>query len=261
VSLLMVACLVALAAIGTTVLADGNLAIRGLVALPLVLFAPGYAVASALLSARWRRGVEMVVLSLGLSLLITAIGGLALGWTSWGLTARSWTIVLSGVTLGAGAVSMLRSRQEDAGASQLAARLAGRGLPLRDRLLLGLTGLTLVGALLLAQIGAALQPADGFTQLWISPPSPADPAAIQLGMRSQESTATTFRVQLNVGGQTVREWGPLVLEPGENWDATAVLPPVTDAATDGRVEAVVYRQDGSSPGGAELPYRRVTLSR
>jgi uncharacterized membrane protein len=261
-SLLAAVCLLAVAAISATMLAGGNLAIRGLLAPPLALFAPGYAVASALLDARWRRGPELLLLSLGMSLAIGAVGGLVLSWTAWGLTAASWTCLLGGVTLGGGAVGALRAgRSAGSDLPPVAARRTKRGLPKRDRALLVLAGLIVLGALILAQVGAMSQPSSGFTELWISPPDPSDPAAVHLGMRSHEATPMTFLVRLTAGDQTLREWRPVELEPGATWSATAVLPPVGEQGADGKVEAVVYRADGSPSGETETPYRRVTLRR
>src|SRR5215211_7765462 len=58
---------------------------RVMLALPLVLFLPGFAL-TVILFKRERVGIpERLLLSLGLSVALTALIGLILNWTPWGL--------------------------------------------------------------------------------------------------------------------------------------------------------------------------------
>src|SRR5712692_8392038 len=84
-----------------------------IVTLPLVLVLPGYALTSALFPNRSLGVAERLVFSLSLSLIIVILGGLALNWTPFGLRPGSWAVLLSGITLAAGAVALVRRRGQD----------------------------------------------------------------------------------------------------------------------------------------------------
>ena len=78
--------------------------------LPLVLVLPGYALIAAMFPKQALGGAERAVFSLGLSLVIVILGGLVLNWTSFGLHASSWAVLLACITLGASAVALIRRR-------------------------------------------------------------------------------------------------------------------------------------------------------
>ncbi len=78
--------------------------------LPLVLVLPGYALTSALFARRTLGGPERLVFSLGLSLMIVVMVGLVLNGTRYGLSASSWSLFLSSITLIASAVALVRRR-------------------------------------------------------------------------------------------------------------------------------------------------------
>src|SRR3954468_21171576 len=91
-------------------LALGGGAVRVLVALPFVLVLPGLALTAALFPTGALDVAERLLFSLGLSLAITALGGLVLQLTPWGLRPASWALLLGLVTLAAGAAAFLRWR-------------------------------------------------------------------------------------------------------------------------------------------------------
>jgi uncharacterized membrane protein len=208
--------------------------------LPLVLLLPGYALVSALFPNRSLGVLERLVISLGLSLIIVIIGGLALNWTPFGLRASSWTVLLAGITLAASAVALVRRRGQEI--STLGWLGVGDiGLTLRQGLLLGLAALIVCGGVAVSIIGTSRQSYAGFTQLWILPAGGANAEnAVRLGVSNMESTAMEFRLAVNVDGNVVKEWPSIDLEPNEKWEATLVLLPTGPVA---RVEADLYRAD------------------
>src|SRR5438876_5147113 len=139
-----------------------------IVTLPLVLVLPGYALTSALLPAHSLGAAERLVFSLGLSLIIVILGGLALNWTPFGLNTGSWAVLLGGITLIASAVALVRRRGQNISASAWL-RVVDVGLNFRQGLLLGLAAIVVCGAVAVSYLGAARQPFPGFTQLWILP--------------------------------------------------------------------------------------------
>ena len=221
--------------------------------LPLVLVLPGYALTSALFPQRALGAPEPLVLSLGLSLVIVVLGGLVLSWTPFGLRASSWTLLLSGITLGASAVALVRRRGRGMSAPR-SLRAANVGLTFRQGLLMGLAGVIVCGAVAVSIIGAERQSYAGFTQLWILPVGGANVEnAVRLGVNNMESTAVKYRLTASVDGKVVKEWPSIDLEPKEKWDTTLVLPP-TGSAGVARVEADLYRA-----GAPTTTYRHVVL--
>jgi len=101
--------IVAVVAIANVVAVGLNLPpiIRTPLAIPLVLYLPGYALTRALLPASALSHVELVVISVTLSIAVRALGGLVLGLTPYGLNPLSWTLMLSIVAI-SGAVAASR---------------------------------------------------------------------------------------------------------------------------------------------------------
>lgn len=218
--------------------------VRIVLALPLVLVVPGYALALALLPAPRVGGGERLVLSLGLSLALAALGGFVLNWTPWGLGAQPWAAFLALTTLAAGAVAWVRrppsNRQPVPLGAVTTSRRPGRRTAL-PALLMVLAALAAGAAWWTARSGAAQQASAGFTQLWTLPATEGGALTVRLGVRSREPVPLSYRVRLEVEGELVQEWPAVVLEPGEQWEATATLSPSQGAA--GPVKAVLYRAD------------------
>src|SRR3954451_13240060 len=85
--------------------------LRLVLALLLVVLAPGYSVMLAACPGPSIAGTERLVLSVGVSMALAVLGGLLLNWTPWGLRPESWVVLLSGVTLVAAVVAVARQRQ------------------------------------------------------------------------------------------------------------------------------------------------------
>jgi uncharacterized membrane protein len=230
-------------------LALGGGAVRVLVALPFVLVLPGLALTAALFPTGALDVAERLLFSLGLSLAITALGGLVLQLTPWGLRSASWALLLGLVTLAAGAAAFLRRRgrprPEMIGQSR-------RGLSGAQALCCALAALVLAGAMAVTVRGAQDQVPVGFTQLWIVPAG-GDQSSVELGLSNREPDTTGFRVQFEVDGKVRRTWAP-TLASGATWSETVPLP--TDIPQTATIEAVLYRAD--SP---DTVYRRVKFQR
>ena len=234
-------------------LVPADIVLIRILTLPLVLVLPGYALTSALFPRRALGVPERLVFSLGLSLSIVILGGLALNWTPFGLRASSWAVLLSGITLGASAVALVRRRGQSMSAPGWL-RVGNVGLTFRWRLLLGLAGIMVCGAVAVSIIGAERQPYAGFTQLWILPAGGANAEnAVRLGVSNMESTAMEYRLAVNVDGKVVKEWPSIDLEPHEKWEATLVLPSTGPVGV-ARVEADLYRANAPT-----TIYRHVVL--
>ena len=218
--------------------------------LPLVLVLPGYALMCALFAKQTPGIAERFIFSLGLSLSIVILCGLLLNVTPFGLRAGSWAVLLGSITIGASAIALMRRR----GQSGLAYGWPGIGFNFRQGLLLGLAALILGGAVAVSIIGSQQQPRPGFTQLWILPVSGTNAKnTIRLGVTSMESTAMSYRLDVNIDGKVVKEWPAIALNPNEKWQVTFVLPPTTSTGMK-KVEADLYRSDST-----RTIYRHVVL--
>ncbi|MDQ3810206.1 MAG: hypothetical protein M3336_07940, partial [Chloroflexota bacterium] len=164
------------------------------------------------------------------------------------LQPTTWALLLGGATLAFGTPALLKRRRRAAAMHASPSRIK-----LADGLLLGLGGVFVVGALVVAQRGAVEQPAQGFTQLWMVPAVvDEEQPAVQVGISNLESGATSYDLQLVAADNVVGEWGSVRLEPGQRWVGLAVLPD----ALSGPLEARLYRSD--SP---QTLYRHVVLRR
>jgi uncharacterized membrane protein len=231
--------LVLLVAVAITAVTRDNAPGRILM-LPLVLVVPGYALTAAVFPKRSLGVPERLVFSLGLSLVIVVLGGLLLNWTPFGLRASSWAVLLSGITLGAGVVALVRRQGQRAPTSRWV-RFGGVGLAFRQGLLMGLAAMVVCAAIAVSRISAAQQAFPGFTQLWILPAGTANAKdALRLGVRNMEATATVYSLSVSANGKVVKVWRKIDLKPHERWEAILVLPQIGRPGA-ARVEARLYR--------------------
>ena len=221
------------------IMAPASSVVRAAFALPLVLILPGYAITAALFPPRSLDTAERCLFSIGLSLAVAALLGLALHWTPWGLQASTWVIALSGTVLGASTIAWMRRRQDHALAtSPVHMRL---DVSLRQGLLLGLAVLVTGAAIKLAQMPSPPDGVSGYTLLWMIPVDGETADHLRLGVNSMEFDTIAYRLQLIVDGQVMYEWPELRLAPGESWETTGKLQ--RDQVRPGSVEAHLYRLD------------------
>ena len=92
-------------------------ALRVIIGLPFILFIPGYVLMFALFPTREKdRGIDIVerlALSLGLSIAVTALIGLGLNYTAWGIRLESILLSIFGFIVVVGLVAYVRWRQTD----------------------------------------------------------------------------------------------------------------------------------------------------
>jgi uncharacterized membrane protein len=221
--------------------------LRAFLALPLVFVLPGYALA-ALIFSKWKLGrAEWLLLSVGLSLAVAALGGVALNVTPWGLTAGGWVAWLSGTTLLFAAAALAARLQAPAPANP------GPGVKVRPvpAALMGVAVLVVAAAVALSRLPVPANGVQGYTQLWIWPASGAGQDVIRIGLGSSELDTVQYRLEVEMDGELTHKWDSIELKPGEVFEAAVSLP--AGGLKDGPVEALLYRLDvPSSP-----PYRRV----
>jgi uncharacterized membrane protein len=88
-----------------------NTGIRAILGLPFILFTPGYALITALFPRRSSIDtIERIALSIGLSFAVVALLGLALNYTSWGITLWSSIIASGGFVVIMTVIAEIRRR-------------------------------------------------------------------------------------------------------------------------------------------------------
>jgi hypothetical protein len=224
-------------------------AARVVLGLPGVLIAPGYAIVLAAWPPRRLTGEIRGVLTLGASLSVAVLVGLATAALPVGLSAGSVVTGLAVVTVAAVGVYLRR----DVGLTDTTpsrARWRPRVTP--GSIALVAAGAIAIGSVVVANHGATT--ADRkvqFTQLYLQPAS-NHPTAIQVGIQSFESDPTTFRLVLvdSVNDQTLLTVPAIRLTRTQTIEETLDLPSGV-ARAELRVD--LYR------AGQDAAYRSVTV--
>lgn len=176
----------------------------------MVLFVPGYGIVSAMLP---KVGSEKtLLLSLGLSLSISVIGGLILNLTPWGLTVITQSLLLCTISLLGLFFAWHQRRTFD--------RNFEMGVPTLEKgnvIVFVVAGLFLLVSVLMAY-QSSRQTETTFTQLWAIPAvSEAGTYQIQIGIRNEEKQSETYNLYMEVDGRRLDEWPAIPLPAGGEW--------------------------------------------
>jgi uncharacterized membrane protein len=219
---------VALAAAGTAaaLLKLEPTGLRTVLALPLALILPGYAITAALMPTRDLTGFERAIFSVGTSFAATALTGLALNWTSRGLVRENWAAALCAVVVVATCVAVWRrGRLEEfepivAGApSRLWSQL--RAAPLLTTSCL-VAVVIAAGALVAArQDAAAIERRAGVTELWILQGKQG--REVRVGVAHHGEAPLTYELAVDAGTRRVRTFRRIHLTSNQRWTATVDL--------------------------------------
>ena len=184
--------------------------VRVFLAIPLVLFVPGYALVSAVFPARVLPAVERLLISVGTSIALTILAGLAIAWVGVSLSPESWAAILASVTLALSVVAWIQ---------RLRLGLTGPGLGVARMPRAGVV-MVLVAALITADVllGSRLiatdQQAPPPTQLWMVPVE-GRPNDALIGVRAGGNPAD-YRLVISVAGEPIYEF-EIALGAGETW--------------------------------------------
>jgi hypothetical protein len=195
-----------------------NLALVWRLPAALLLFiAPGFALVRATLGERIK-GLEVFVLSLGLSIAIAIVTGLLLD-AAGQLKPQVWMIVLGGITVISGALAKLQGRRL---LPRIARPMAGIG---RAEAAMVCTALVMAAAaVLLARRGAELHNEFSFTQFWLVPTSDGDSTLATLGIANNEGAPTWYDVDILVDGRLIERRADIEVENGGEHVTSLALP-------------------------------------
>lgn len=218
--------------------------LRLMLSFSLVLLLPGYAM-TVILFPRDRVGIpERLLLSIGLSVAITALTGLVLHWTPWGIQTTSlWVVLLLWVGVEVAVIILVRRPEW----SEVITVPVLPDFHWRQWVLLVLAAVVVITAMHVARAPAPQQGLEGYTVLWIQPADTPD--RVRLGVNSEEFATTKYQLLIEVN-DVIREGPTFELEPGESWEGFLRLP--DQRLEDEPLTVLLYRLDNP----AEV-YRRV----
>lgn len=206
----------------------GGSTVSTLLSLFLVFVLPGYALVKVLFPGNNLEFAERVVLTLGLSLAIAALGGLVLYWLPWKLQTRSWTIFLGSITFFASIIALLRHQHlKEPPPSFIKVNVS---LTFNDGLLFVLAAVGVAIAFILAYRGEVIQNSSDFTQLWIIPDEEAA-SSVLIGINNQAAEVVQYRLLIKVNGKVVEEIPLIDLKSEETWVDSFTFPEGTDSVT------------------------------
>lgn len=242
---------------------------RVVLGLPFVLFFPGYVLIAALHPRRDDLdGIERLALSLGLSLAVVPLIGLALNYTPWGIRLTPILIGLS-MFIVACSLAAIRARARLSAAERFPADVrpvlgALRRLPWPAMAV----SAAVITALLVVGFGTGLlgrsRVGEAFTEFYILGPTGkaqgyprrlfvGEKGTVILGVINQEGQTAAYTVRVRAGSEVLRTLGPIALQPGQKWEERVGFA-LQRPGKRVKVEFLLYMRGGDPP-----PYRRLHL--
>jgi uncharacterized membrane protein len=222
-------------------------------ALPLSLFLPGYALTAAIFARRALTRQQVLVLSLGLSLCVLALGALPLNYVPEGIGPVSWAVLLALVVLGGCRAAALRRPRPSVATPD---RAWASPRPTRAGAGFGLGAvLATAAAVVLTFSTTAAKHADGYTEMWLLPPAAKEAGAggARVGVTSQEQERSAYLLRVRAGDRGGAVVHSFSLDPGET--RVVRLRPAVAGARGAAVPVSAVLSLQSAPGDA---YRRVS---
>ncbi|MER8423354.1 hypothetical protein [Mesorhizobium sp. M1403] len=210
-----------------------SLLLRTALGAPMVLLVPGHAVLRAI-GVRTTSALQHVVYAVGASLAAGIAGGFALNAAGF-LTPLGWALWFWAVTAVAALVAAGRRDTPD---------LPAWPAPARVRLWQGaaliLAVLVATGAYALAVRDEATYREFKYTEFWLLPSPNGEPGLLTVGIRSAETQAQRFDLEITLDGQPFAVFRLLTIAPDETWAREI---PVPVLATRQTAEARLYRPE------------------
>ena len=208
---------------------------RIILSVPLVLFLPGFVLTLILFPPKSLDIPTRLLLSVGLSVAFTAVFGLVLNLTPWGLQAKTlWIVLLLSLAVEIAVILFVRRNWWRDSISFP----AGLNFNTRQWVLMALAALMTIMAIRIAGTPTSQQGLEGYTMLWLKPGNTSD--AIRVGVESEEFKLTGYQIKYQYNGG-VHQGSSFQLEPGETWERSVQLPSDVEKGTS--VTVLLYRLD------------------
>jgi uncharacterized membrane protein len=186
-----------------------------------LFFAPGYLWSEAILSQRLT-GLERVMTTAGLSLILPILGGFLFYGLHIPLFRSAWVGMLVVLTLlGVVAVSIVRLREQPAEAPQKPRPdqpPKQRKLPVLNAFIYGIAGVIALGSVAFSVNRAEAEKYPGYTILGMPPPK-NDAAKTSLGVTNHQGVTENYRLELLDKGKLTKTWN-FTLANGQAWATT-----------------------------------------
>jgi hypothetical protein len=194
---------------------------RLVVAAPLALFLPGYAIAAAAFGSQRLAAPQISMLSIGCSVAVLTLGALPLHFLPGGVQTVSWALLLLAVVIVGCRIGAVRRGDEEP-------RAIGIPMPRPHPLgvacgVLGLAAAT--AALVLANTSLSAESASGYTALWMLPTREAPRNGVKVGVVSNEQDKRLYVLELKVENRRPRVVARFALGPGEERTFRPETPP------------------------------------
>jgi uncharacterized membrane protein len=212
--------------------------------LPLALLLTCYLPGSAIMATAFRSPqstLTALLFAAGLSITTTILCGFALHIVG-AMNRVDWATALCVVTLaGLGGARLRRSRwfENDSHSSP-------RLRPLQAAMMLAAAGLALAAVVIERQQTAEF----AYTEFWMVPQP--DRGIVLLGVKNEETTLTTYDVEVSIDDTIAHVWRGVPLAAGETWQTEFTMP--SRAAGSKGVQAKLFKNSDRS-----VIYRRVWL--
>jgi uncharacterized membrane protein len=164
-------------------------------------------------------GLERVALAVGLTISAAVLGGLLLQVAGLPLGRIAWTGLFADLTLVGDVALTLQYLAGPRIAAQ--AQSAKWRLSVRQTVIYGCAAVVAIGAVALADVGAAVQHYPGFTELWLSPRG-GGAADASLGVSNHQGKTEEYRLTLIRNGRISATWH-LALANGQEWQQTIAI--------------------------------------
>jgi uncharacterized membrane protein/LysM repeat protein len=237
--------------------------LRIVLGVPFVVLLPGYCLLAALHPRRSDLWIpERLALSLGLSIAVVLLIGLASSYSPWGVRLESILAFVSLFVALAAAAAAFRRRSLPA---DHAFDFVGYGrLPRWPKLPLIHTPAAMLLLVFVAGLGAVVyfagasrQGSEGFSEFYLlgSGGKAGDyPGLVQvgeqatavLGLVNREGQDTAYHIAIRLDGEITDDLGDLLLEDGERWERRVVLLP-GHAGNGQKAEFLLYKDGRSEP--------------
>ena len=238
---------------------------RIVLGLPAVLFFPGFTLLTALFPRKKSlNDIERFALSFGLSIAIVPLIGLALNYTPWGIRLYPILISLFIFIFTMSVIGWFRNRklfEEERIALHLNLKFPSlahlwSGQSLRDKIITAVLMVLVIGAVgTLVYVAHQPRNVEKFTEFYIlNDASQAEnyPGTIVagqsvkviLGVINHENEATTYRIEITLGGKNYQQIEPFILNVEEKQEQAVTVTP-TQTGDKQELEFLLYK--GGSP--------------
>ncbi|WP_421072410.1 DUF1616 domain-containing protein [Pelotomaculum propionicicum] len=243
--------------------------LRAVLALPFILFFPGYTLTTALLPGKKDMGgIERIVLSFGLSIAVVPLLGLILNHTPWGISLYPVLIIVLLFTSVMSMISLSRRKRLPHGERYtLSWRFSKPGwleMPRNDRVLLvTLAGIIFIGLGTLGLTSANQRTGEIYTEFYVLGAAGKigdypgelktnETKQVFLGVVNHEQRRVTYNVELRLDGSKKKDIGPIELEHGQTWEGNIGI-------SAGKPKNKMMVEFLLTKDGESVPYRSIHL--